>query len=174
MNKKGIGPIIAFVLLMALSVTLGAFVTIWYTKSTEGQVKTVIEKYGNADECSDVRFDVAFDYENCIAAVYNLGSFTIDKIKVDRYLSTDLTNAKTEIWATGKDSLICAEFNGAATGLFPKNGCGIPMNTSSAGDVPNSNPRKLFFSPITTDGDTDTLCLNEREFTPNGSKFQNC
>ncbi|MFH1065082.1 MAG: hypothetical protein V1734_01080 [Nanoarchaeota archaeon] len=155
MYKKGIGPVIAFVLLLALSVTLGAFVTIWYTKSTEGQVKTVIEKYGNADECSDVRFDVSFDYENCYAAVYNLGSFTIDEVKVDKYFSTDLTTAKSEIWAAG---------------ISPKDCITIPMNNSDE----NSEPRQVLFAPIIINKEERTLCLNERVYEPNGSKFLGC
>lgn len=166
LGKKAIAPIIAFVLLMGLAVALGAFVTIWYTKASEKQTSELIGRLGTEEECSSVGFDVAFDYENCAAIIYNLGSFTIDKVKVDRYLSSDLTSAKTDTWNTGRGSAICAE-----GGLIPKNDCAIPMNASDKCPVPNSEPRRVLFSPIIVQGKEQTLCLNERIFEPNGSKF---
>ena len=147
--KKGIGPVIAFVLLMALSVTLGAFVTIWYTKSTEGQAKTVIEKYGNADECADVRFDVAFDYDMadgiCGAVVYNLGSFNIDKLKIEK------------ITAGLPESAIFE-----AEAIKPKTGVLV--------EVINLNSvSKMQFAPIIVEGGTATQCINDRVFIPNST-----
>lgn len=143
LNKKGIGPIIAFVLLMALSVTLGAFVTIWYTKSTEGQAKTVIEKYGNADECSDVRFDVAFNYTTCNSIrVYNLGSFNIDKLKME-ILFKD---------ASG-DSVI------ADVNILPKQNVEAEVG-------PLDCISKIQFAPIIVESGTATQCINDRIFIP--------
>ncbi|MFA5888429.1 MAG: hypothetical protein WC852_07000 [Candidatus Nanoarchaeia archaeon] len=157
MNKKGIGPIIAFVLLMALSVTLGAFVTIWYTKSTEGQAKTVIEKYGNADECSDVKFDVAFDYNNtdedgnaCGAVVYNLGSFSIDKLKVEK------------VTAGLPESEI---FEGEV--IKPKTGVIVEvLNLKSVS--------KMQFAPIIVESGTATQCINDRVFIPDSTLADRC
>ena len=160
-RKKGIAPIIAFVMLMALAVSMGVFVTIWYTRSTQTQTSEMIEKLATGEECADVKFDVSFDYENCRAVVYNLGSFKIDKVKVERYSGAVM---KSEIWDTGEDSPLCYEVSSRLPGLVPKNGCEIPMNASLT---------KLQFSPIIVKGSTLMQCLNNREFTPTGA-FSGC
>ncbi|MDI6737546.1 MAG: hypothetical protein QME12_03445 [Nanoarchaeota archaeon] len=150
MKKKGISPIIAFVMLMALAVTLGAFVTIWYTKSTERQTKTIVEKFGSVDECADVRFDVAFDYTTCDSIrVYNLGNFNIDKIKLELLL-TDGTPF-SEVY----DFLIA-----------PKGNVEIPINLQ---DV-----QKFQFAPIIAEGTAVTMCLNDRIFVPDATKMVTC
>lgn len=155
MNRKGISPIIAFVMLMALAVTLGTFVTIWYTKSTESQTKTIVEKFGNADECADVRFDVSFDYDNCIVVVYNLGSFTIDKIQVNAFNGEVLSiDEKPD---TKDLECINAYTETAVSGLPPKAKCNVPMN---------SDITKLIIGPIIVKEGTLTLCTNDRIFTP--------
>ena len=151
MNKRGIGPIVAFVLLMALSVTLGAFVTIWYTKSTEGQAKTVIEKYGNADECSDVRFDVEFDYATCNGIkVYNLGNFNIDKIKLE--LLSDEGEPFSEVY----DYLI------------------VPKGYAEISPLDLRDVQKFQFAPIIVEGTAVTMCVNDRVFIPDESKMSGC
>lgn len=160
MKKKGIAPIIAVVMIMALAVTLGTFVTIWYTKASEAQTKTIIEKYGGVDECADVRFDVSFNYTKCYAVIYNLGTFTIGKVKVDRYFKNGYVPQGPEIWETGRGSEICAE-----GGLIPKNGCAIPMNSSILS--------KIQFTPIITSGNSLISCVNEKEFKPEGG-FSGC
>ncbi|HII16272.1 MAG TPA: hypothetical protein HA362_08275 [Nanoarchaeota archaeon] len=160
-HKKGIAPIIAFVMLMALAVTMGAFVTIWYTRSTQSQTSEMIERLATGEECADVKFDVSFDYENCAAIIYNLGSFKIDKIKAERYSGAVM---RSEIWGTGEDSELCYEVSGRLPGLIPKNGCAIPMNATLT---------KLQFSPIIVKGSTMMQCLNNREFTPAGA-FSGC
>lgn len=141
MKKKGISPIIAFVMLMALAVTLGAFVTVWYTKSTESQTKTMIEKFGNADECADVRFDASFDYDACTGTMYNLGSFTIDKIKIDTY------------YLDGTEKQDISEVN-------------IPPKGTVTAILPFSLISRLQVSPILEDKGQLTVCINEREYVP--------
>lgn len=161
MDRKGIAPIIAFVMLMAIAVTMGVFVTIWYTRATQAQTSGMIEKLATGEECADIKFDISFDYENCIAAVYNLGSFKIDKIKVERYNGAVM---KSDIWETGEESPLCFEVDGRNPGLIPKNGCAIPMNSSLT---------KLQFSPIIAKGKSLMQCLNNREFSLTG-EFLNC
>ncbi|MDD4878635.1 MAG: hypothetical protein PHO02_06415 [Candidatus Nanoarchaeia archaeon] len=146
MKKKGIAPIIAFVMLMALAVTLGAFVTIWYTKSTESQTKTMIEKFGNVDECADVRFDVEFNYTTCKnITVYNLGNFNIDKIKLELILMDG--TPFSEVF----DYLI-----------LPKENVEISIDLR---DV-----QKFQFAPIIAEGTAVTMCLNDRVFVPDKIK----
>lgn len=151
MNRKGISPIIAFVMLMALAVTLGAFVTIWYTRSTESQTKTIIEKFGNADECADVRFDVAFDYDKtdedgvCGVVVYNLGNFNIDKLKIEK-VTEGLP--ESEIY----DEEV----------IKPKSGVIVEVLTFAL-------VSKMQFAPIISEGGALTQCLNDRIFIPNST-----
>ncbi len=140
-SKKAIAPIIAFVLLMGMAVAMGAFVTIWYTRTSEKQTAELIGRFGTEEECSGVGFDIAFNYDTCSAEVYNLGSFTIDKVKVDAYfLDGSETHDMVDIAAT------------------PKTGAAVPL--------PLSSISRLQFSPILEEKGRLTQCINEREFVP--------
>ncbi|MBU2637655.1 MAG: hypothetical protein KJ955_01655 [Nanoarchaeota archaeon] len=142
-SKKAIAPIIAFVLLMGMAVALGAFVTIWYTRASEKQTTELIGKFGTEEECSGVGFDVAFDYDpaGCSAEIYNLGSFTIDKVKADAY------------YLDGSETHDMADVD-----IIPRTGVAI--------ELPLSLIARLQFSPILEEKGSLTQCLNERVFVP--------
>lgn len=58
--KKGVSPIVATVLLMTLTIALGALIYIW----AQGMMKEQIEKYGkNADQaCQDLSWDAEIEH----------------------------------------------------------------------------------------------------------------
>lgn len=174
-TKKGIAPIIAFIMIMALAVTIGTFVMTWYTKAAEKQTETTISKYASSEECSEVKFDVAFDYDNCAAIIYNLGSFKIDSVKVDRLFGAVM---KSDIWNTGWDAETCSEPLVApcciSGGLVPKNGCAIPLNRSDPDriPIPDLELTEMQFVPM-LGKDTDIVqCLNDKVYKLNITKYQ--
>lgn len=148
-SRKAIAPIIAFVLLMGLAVTLGVFVTIWYTRASEKQTSELIGRFGTEEECSSVSFDAALDYDACTGEMYNLGKFTIDKIKIDTY------------YTDGTEKHDIADVN-----ILPREGVSAPL--------PLSLIAKLQISPILEDKGELIECTNNREFVPKVPEGKSC
>lgn len=153
-GKKGVSHVIEMVLLTALAVGMGAFVTIWYTQSSEKQSTELLQTYENQAECLEIKYDAAFEYENCRIAVYNLGMFKIDQIKADFYLNDGTT----------KSSIL--DMN-----IMPREGQYVEL--SSIG-VPGDFT-KAKFTPIIIKNKKKLVCPSDKEYTiGEGGPFVNC
>jgi len=138
-KKKGISPIIAFVLLITLVISLGTFVSIWYKNTSTKQMEIALEQLENTAECSQVRFEIGFDYETCSISVFNAGEEIINNLGIV-YSFTDSTK-QSEI----KELSIS------------------PNARKSITQVPNFV--KAVFSPILIRGGKEITCTDEREFS---------
>lgn len=81
MHKKGVSPVIAYVLLISLAVGLGALVFNFYIGTTEKQTETFLDPIEGGMECDSVNINVGFDNENI--KIYNSGMLSINKLKID-------------------------------------------------------------------------------------------
>ena len=83
-GKKGISPLIAWILILGLTVAIASIVSIWYTQKAKSMSEETFSGFETGVECSEANYNVLFD-ENCNAAIINTGHLKIVKIK----LSTD-------------------------------------------------------------------------------------
>lgn len=81
-KKKGISPIIAFVLVITLVISLGAFVSVWYKNTSTKQIEMAMEQLENTADCAKVKFEVGFDYETCSITVFNAGEELINNLEM--------------------------------------------------------------------------------------------
>ncbi len=63
-NRRGIETVVAWVLLLGFSVTLGIFVFMWATKSTEKMTESTLEFVAGGLECEQVQIYAVFDPRN--------------------------------------------------------------------------------------------------------------
>src|SRR3989339_952849 len=87
-QKKGIAPVIAWVLLLSLTITMGVFVTRWYLARTEGMTESTVNSLSGGIECSDVNINVAYTGTpaNCNIKVSNTGSFRISRVLINDFM----------------------------------------------------------------------------------------
>jgi len=83
-GKKGISPLIAWILILGLTVAIASIVSIWYTQKAKSMSEETFSGFETGVECSEANYNVIFD-ENCNAVIINTGHLKIVKIK----LSTD-------------------------------------------------------------------------------------
>ena len=137
---KGMSEIITVVLLTAMAVAGGVFITIWYRQSAEKQTE-IFEQYATEEECKSVMFEVLFSPTECKASVYNAGQVKIGKIKADYY------------YLDGKHS---SETLGEA----------MPKASLQLSDEKLNNLEKLQLIPIIITERGEQACQNERIFPP--------
>ncbi|MEA3378541.1 MAG: archaellin/type IV pilin N-terminal domain-containing protein [Nanoarchaeota archaeon] len=82
MNKKGVSPVIAFILLLSLAVTLGLLITYWSKESAETQVDTILTPISNAAECEQINININ-NYDTCLLKIYNAGTRTIEQLEIN-------------------------------------------------------------------------------------------
>lgn len=84
-NKKGVSPLIAWVLILGFSITLAGIVTNWYMKSAEQMTESTITTLEGGMECNEVSINVAYTYKdpNCWLKISNTGKFQIDSVKIN-------------------------------------------------------------------------------------------
>lgn len=84
-NKKGVSPIIAWILILGLSISLGVFVTEWYLKSSKTMTENTLSTLEGGIECNDVNVNVAFTKHgnDCIIKIANTGQLKIDSVKIN-------------------------------------------------------------------------------------------
>ncbi|MBL7059346.1 hypothetical protein ISS08_02750 [Candidatus Pacearchaeota archaeon] len=79
-NKKGVSPVIATVLLVAMVIVIALIVFLWF----RGLTQEAITKFGDKNiklVCDDVQFD--FDYSGGILSVSNTGNVPIYEIYIE-------------------------------------------------------------------------------------------
>ncbi len=78
MNKKGVSPVIATVLLIAMVVVIGLIVFVWF----RGMVGESVTKFGKNIKlnCEDVNFDAS--YSSGILSIVNIGNVPIYKMNM--------------------------------------------------------------------------------------------
>ncbi len=133
-NKKGVSPIIAWVLLLGFSVTLGVIVSSWYLQSSEQMTESTLTTLEGGIECNDVSINVAYTerYSDCWLKISNTGKLKIDSVKIN-----------------------------AITKEYGKNPKEYKNFTNS--DIPNlCSETKITINPILDRGDSQISCPNER------------
>lgn len=146
-NRLGVSEVVSYTLLIALAVGLAAFVTIWYTRSSEQQATGLIEVYETSAECTDVDFKISFEYNECNITVYNTGMLNINQLKA-YYFKKDKTRS---------DALF--------TDLL------IPQTERKIDAMPNLG--KLMIVPLLERDGKLYSCPNENVYTP-AQDFTNC
>ncbi len=98
MLKKAISPIIAWILILGLAVSLAALVYTWYTDQTETMSETILEDIAGSVYCEDVEYDLIVDGD---LTLVNTGQRTFTKLKVTFVMLDDsITQEKYEgSWA---------------------------------------------------------------------------
>lgn len=76
--KKGVSPIIAFVLLIGFGVALGAFFFQWAKQQVESSTDTATVKYASEVLCSEVSF--SSNYSSCPFSTLNIKNSGYHKI----------------------------------------------------------------------------------------------
>lgn len=99
LEKKGISPVIATILLISLTVVIGVIIFLWF----RGMTQEVITKSGGKNielVCDDVQFEV--DYSNGKLFISNTGNIPIFGIYVKEYkessYSTKYIKELSEEW----------------------------------------------------------------------------
>ena len=141
-NKKGVSPVIATVLLVAIVIVIGLIIFLWF----RGMVQEAIVKFDKNIElvCGDVNFDV--DYSDGNLNILNLGNVPIYKMKVKIYSDGG--------YETKNIDEVFGEWNG------------LNVGGSYSGILDGSvNPEKIFLIPVLL-GDSDSgrkfyVCENE-------------
>ena len=79
-NKKGVSPVIATVLLVAMVIVIALIIFLWF----RGLTQEAITKFGDKNiklVCDDVQFD--FDYTGGILSVSNTGNVPIYEVYIE-------------------------------------------------------------------------------------------
>ena len=83
MDKKGAEAIVAWVLLVGLSITLGVIVMQWSKEQAEKQAKDIVREVEGDIKCVDVSINAYFTDANCDEIfITNKGYFKILSIKI--------------------------------------------------------------------------------------------
>tara|TARA_Y100000310_G_scaffold283394_1_gene305322 strand:+ start:130 stop:585 length:456 start_codon:yes stop_codon:yes gene_type:complete len=85
MNKKGISPLIATILVIGITVVIAVLITTWLRGSTEGLQCTQECQISGASECQYASADLDLSYDGTNAVLINSGSrvFTATVIWLD-------------------------------------------------------------------------------------------
>lgn len=81
MEKKGVSPIIAYVLLVGFAVALAAFFTTWYLKTSGATSQQQFEELEAQMLCEDAKINVGFT-EDCKIKVFNTGTQVFEKVLI--------------------------------------------------------------------------------------------
>lgn len=85
-SKKGVSPLVSWVLIITMTIGLGAIITSWYLNRTEDTTSQTMATLEGGIECSEVNINVAYTKdpaEKCIVKVANTGNLKIDYVKLD-------------------------------------------------------------------------------------------
>ena len=94
-NKKGIGPIIAWVMLLGFTISLATLVFIWMKGQTEEMSESTIESVEGEMQCQNVRVN-AVKMDACSSLeIQNLGFLTINELVVREFCSESDVNSQT-------------------------------------------------------------------------------
>ncbi|MFH0752696.1 MAG: hypothetical protein V1914_03825 [archaeon] len=98
-NKKGISPVISWVLILGFSMTLAVVVTSWYLQQSEQMTESSLTTLEGGMECNEVSINVAYTYDgvNCWLKVSNTGKYKIDSVKINTVTKPYDKNPK-EYW----------------------------------------------------------------------------
>ena len=84
-SKKGISPVIGWILMVGLTITLAGVVTVWMKSTATYTAEKMTTTVGTDIQCSDVSIN-AYEYGgqiNCdIINLINRGYFTIESVKL--------------------------------------------------------------------------------------------
>lgn len=90
MDKRGAEVIVAWVLLLGLSITLGIFVSQWIKEQAEKQSEEIVKEVEGNIKCVDVSLNAFFTNQNCNEiSLANKGLFKILSLKIRSDYSTD-------------------------------------------------------------------------------------
>lgn len=87
-RKKGIETVVAWVLILGFSITLGTFVFMWATRSTQKMTESTLSYVEGGMQCEQVQIDALFsDYagssSKCMnVTITNRGYLTIEQVIV--------------------------------------------------------------------------------------------
>jgi len=111
MHKKGVSPVIAWVLILGFTIALGSIVTNWYLQQSKKTTESTLGTLEGEMECNEVKINVAFTQSGsgCVLKVSNTGALRIDSVKVNgkqlaydrnpkeykNYTSTDICDSTT-------------------------------------------------------------------------------
>ncbi len=101
MKKRGISPVIATVLLIAMVVVLGLIIFLWF----RGFTQEAITKFDTNVElvCNDVSFDASYSPSTKTLSIVNTGNIPIYQMslkesKEDSYSTEEITHTKYDAW----------------------------------------------------------------------------
>ena len=87
LSKKGISPVIAWVLIVGFTMVLGLIVSNWYIQQSKATAKSALGSLESSIECNDIKINVAFirkpDASECWLKVSNTGMLKIAKVKIN-------------------------------------------------------------------------------------------
>ena len=138
--KKGIAPVVAWILILTLSVGIGAIVVTWYVKHAESITKEYVTETGSEIECGGINLNVGFNEEECKLIIVNTGKKKIHKLKV--FISEKEVEFDEEIPPREKK-----EFSLHLGGVSIKN---------------------VLVNPVIKIDDKLYICENERVYNPRG------
>lgn len=96
MNKKGISPVLAWVLLLGFSITLAAITTVYVKNTAETQIEQTTVFVEAGMECDEVFWNVKYDSE--LFTLANTGGKTIKAYNYKVYLIDDTIETNEITW----------------------------------------------------------------------------
>ena len=154
-NKKGMSEVISYILILALAVSLGTFITVWYKSTTEKQIAGFLTPVEGTSQCDEVNVNLVFNYDACSVNVYNTGSLTI-------------TDMKITYSDTGGNSNI-TDYN--KINLMPRSN--VPLDIPVEG-ITRTNLVNVNIIPIVMSGKQPYYCSKGFIFNTDGRNFNGC
>jgi hypothetical protein len=99
-NKRGVGDIIGWVLLIGFGVALATSVFIWMKGQTEEMTESTVNYVEGEMVCEDVAINVAVNEMCNELTIVNKGKFNIDALNIIYYPATGEPGSKLENPAT--------------------------------------------------------------------------
>ena len=166
MNKRGISPLIATVLLISFTIVISVVITAWIRTGLEGQLASGSEKIASATACLSTKVDIPpaankgvcklSDNKNVKILVDNKGDKTITAVTVRIIYDTDVKTVRVT-GTTGDGDLKIADFPLATLNRAIIDTTGL---TAEASTIKSVEIVPLVTEGMCKEGSMDTLIVS--------------
>ena len=98
-NKKGIGPIIAWILLLGFSISLAVMIFNWTRTQTEDLTESTINYVEGKLECQEVSINVVTNVECTEITINNRGKLNIEQFAIRVFREDEKTLISEDLLA---------------------------------------------------------------------------
>ena len=156
MSKKGVSPVIAFVLMMSFAVALGAIVINWYLSASKEQSEILLGSAESSAECGQVNMNIGLlnatypnPAEQCSIKILNTGDLKIKKLKFEYFPSGNIYDP-VEVNINPRSSIVIE----------------LPVGEESF--------EKMYVTPIIVSEGTETACPKDTTYSQEPGWYSGC